>query len=174
MAGERLETRWQIEVAPTLCILATHSYICFLCYITGSFINGHSNITVGDFTFSDSAYSFQVCGAVCRIQLYKALQTPIDTLHSPVKIVRKSFSITVYTTTWSDESLAFMARTKCYSTVNWMWENNMEDSFKAQYECQNACTTSVQVIVIVTQLCSRAHTSRHLCVCVCVCVCVCQ
>lgn len=28
------------------------------------------------------------CGALCRIQLYKVLITPTDTLHSPFKIVR--------------------------------------------------------------------------------------
>lgn len=47
---------------------------------------------VGDFTDS-----VQVCGVLCRIQLYKALHTPTDALHSPFKIVKVFFNHSIHT-----------------------------------------------------------------------------
>lgn len=77
-----------------------------LCYFKGSFINSNSSI----YTYIAHLYIYllvtslivhihfqsRVCGVLCRIQLFKALHTTIDALHSPFKIV-KVFSITVYT-----------------------------------------------------------------------------
>lgn len=98
--------------------------------------------------FSDFTDSARVCGVLCRIQLHYALHTPIDTLHSPFKIVKKSsqkvFSITVYTlNNW--EWQAGICTTA--STVNWGWKNNMEDSW-SPVRMSNA--RSIKVIVIVT------------------------
>lgn len=44
--------------------------------------------------FTDSV---QVCGVLCRIQLYKALHTPTDALHSPFKIVKVFFNHSIHT-----------------------------------------------------------------------------
>lgn len=136
-----------------------------LCYFTGSFINSNSNIIVGDFT--DSAYSFQVCGAVCRIQLYKALHTPIDTLHSPFKIVKVFFFFnhSIHTEqlemmnpssdTWHPSpALMLVQYTEC-ERITWKTPLN-------PVRISHARTGSVLVVVIVTQFCSRAKASRHL------------
>lgn len=86
----------------------THTHSMLLCYYTGS-NSVLQYVLVTSLIVHNIHFQSKVCGALCRIQLFKTSRTPINALHSPFKIV-KVFPITVYTlnNSWWETDKAFV------------------------------------------------------------------
>lgn len=101
-------------------MFVTHTSLCF-CVIVQEVLS----------TCWYSAFSFAASSVWSFVQ-DPAIQKH---LHSLIIRIVKDFSITVYTLDSRDDEQSFIIHTNA-NTVNWEWQNNMEDSFKAQEECQ--------------------------------------